>query len=727
MKKTILKFFFILISFIIILIVYLSTIGIKTEKLNSQISDRVKKFDKNLDIKLKDVSIILEPIKLRFNLKTIGTRLIHKDKVVEFESIKSKISIESLIKNRFSLEEVETSTKSLEIKNLISFIRSFKDNPQLFIAEKIIENGFIILNIKIEFNEEGKIKNNYIVNGFVKNAKIDLLKKYFIDNVDFMFDFKKDTLKAEEIKLSLNKKNLLVKKLNLNREKDNFLVSGIISNKEILLSQSDLNELFVDNKIFKEIKFTSNNTFSFLIGKKFNIQDLDVSSSVMVNHLIIDDFVSIKNFFPDIENFLIFKNNELKINYKKDFFKISGDGNIRINDKDEKFSFNILKRKKIFDFDSTMEFKESKFNINLLNFTKKDNSKLKVRTKGKKYIDGDLIFNFFDLEEENNFIKINNLIITNKNKIKDIKKVNLNYYDTQNFNNNFSIIKNKKNYELSGKSLNADKLIDEILKSEDKNEKKFFEKNIKLRIDLNEILIDKNSRIQNLKGNLNLNKNKVTDANLEAFFSDKKIINFTIKTKGNEKITTFFSEKAKPIVSRYKFIKGFEQGQIDFYSTKVKKKSSSILKIYDFKLKELPILTKVLTLASLQGIADLLSGEGIRFNELEMNFSNTNDLMKIQELYAIGPAISILMEGYVEKDKLISLRGTLVPATTLNKTIGSIPFLGDILVGKKTGEGVFGVSFKVKGPPNNLETSVNPIKTLTPRFITRTLEKIKKN
>ena len=43
------------------------------------------------------------------------------------------------------------------------------------------------------------------------------------------------------------------------------------------------------------------------------------------------------------------------------------------------------------------------------------------------------------------------------------------------------------------------------------------------------------------------------------------------------------------------------------------------------------------------------------------------------------------------------------------------------------GEGVFGVSFKIKGSPENLETTVNPIKTLTPRFITRTLEKIKKN
>jgi hypothetical protein len=101
--------------------------------------------------------------------------------------------------------------------------------------------------------------------------------------------------------------------------------------------------------------------------------------------------------------------------------------------------------------------------------------------------------------------------------------------------------------------------------------------------------------------------------------------------------------------------------------------------------------------------------------------------MRIEELYAIGPAISLLMEGYIESDDLVSLRGTMVPATTINRTISSIPLLGDILVGKKVGEGVFGVSFKIKGPPNKLKTTVNPVKTLTPRFITRTLEKIKKN
>ena len=152
-----------------------------------------------------------------------------------------------------------------------------------------------------------------------------------------------------------------------------------------------------------------------------------------------------------------------------------------------------------------------------------------------------------------------------------------------------------------------------------------------------------------------------------------------------------------------------------------------MLTIDNFKVQEVPVLAKLLTLASLQGIADLLTGEGIRFTDLEMKFSNKKGLMTIEEMYAIGPAISILMDGYIESKKLISLRGTLVPATTINRSIASIPLIGNILIGKKTGEGVFGVSFKIKGPPKDLKTIVNPVKTLTPRFITRTLEKLKKN
>ncbi len=68
----------------------------------------------------------------------------------------------------------------------------------------------------------------------------------------------------------------------------------------------------------------------------------------------------------------------------------------------------------------------------------------------------------------------------------------------------------------------------------------------------------------------------------------------------------------------------------------------------------------------------------------------------------------------------------MIPAKTLNTLVSKIPVIGDILIGKNAGEGLFGLSFKIKGLPDDLKTTVNPVKTLTPRFITRTLENIKK-
>ena len=53
------------------------------------------------------------------------------------------------------------------------------------------------------------------------------------------------------------------------------------------------------------------------------------------------------------------------------------------------------------------------------------------------------------------------------------------------------------------------------------------------------------------------------------------------------------------------------------------------------------------------------------------------------------------MDGYVEtKTGLVSLRGTMVPAKTLNKFLSKLPIVGDILIPKEIGEGLFGISFK---------------------------------
>ena len=112
--------------------------------------------------------------------------------------------------------------------------------------------------------------------------------------------------------------------------------------------------------------------------------------------------------------------------------------------------------------------------------------------------------------------------------------------------------------------------------------------------------------------------------------------------------------------------------------------------------------------------SDLLLAR-IRFNEFERvnKKLNEDEFMLDHHYNEHFKKIKCKLREWFQQQQLISNKFNTV--------------IGDILVGKKTGEGVFGVSFKVKGPPKKLETSVNPIKTLTPRFITRTLEKIKKN
>ena len=193
------------------------------------------------------------------------------------------------------------------------------------------------------------------------------------------------------------------------------------------------------------------------------------------------------------------------------------------------------------------------------------------------------------------------------------------------------------------------------------------------------------------------------------------------------KILEIHSDVARPLLNSYKFFDGLNKGNLIFESRFDDKNSISTLRVNNFKLVNAPAFAKLLSLADFKGLTDSLKGEGISFDTLVIKYNSDPKIMRIEEIFMIGPSISILIEGYVEKESnLISLRGTLVPAKTLNTLLSKIPLVGHILIGKKDGEGLFGVSFKIKGLPDQLKTTVNPVKSLTPRFITRALESIKK-
>ena len=366
--------------------------------------------------------------------------------------------------------------------------------------------------------------------------------------------------------------------------------------------------------------------------------------------------------------------------------------------------------------------------INFLDYEKKEDLNSLVSIKGNLKKNNQLSFDLINLKEKNNEILIKGLKLSKSFKILDIKKFNINYKNNNEILNDLIIKKNNSNFIIEGESFDASRIINNIMDNNEESSSIFDNLNSRIDIKIKKTYIDKINYLNNFYGNIKYNNNKIVDLKLDSIFPNEKKINLSVETKNNSEIVTrLFSAYPKPLIKRYDFIKGFEEGYLDFYSSKKDGLSNSVLIIDNFKVKEVPVFAKLLSLASLQGIADLLTGEGIRFTDLEMNFSSQRGLITIDEMYAIGPAVSILMDGYIETKKLVSLRGTLVPATTINRSIASIPLLGKILIGDKTGEGVFGVSFKIKGPPKDLKTTVNPIKSLTPRFITRTIEKIKKN
>jgi len=803
----IIKYISILLGIFFLLIIYLSTIGIETEKFNNQIQNLVKQKNDKFDASLKKIKLILDPLNFKVNAKTIDASITFKNKPIELEYIQTQISLNTLIKNQLVASQIEISTKPILLKNFVSIIRSINNRPELFFLEQFIKKGYLIADIKFNFDEFGAIKKDYQVKGLLKEGEISIFKKNKIEKINFIFNIKDNNFNFKDISFDTNNINFLSDRLNLKKDEKDYFLEGSLKNKEATLNDQLLQIIKLNYPQFDLIntKFETKNDFSLNINNKFIIKNLEIDSNILINssqlkknNLINNNFIEInklidlkdhkikasyankklsiegkgqvkfqnkfelidykvknndsnlnlvsnielneldiknqnlvKEYLPKTKDTLNLKDHKIQINYQDNILTLEGLGKIKLEKELNQIKYFFSTKGEKYNFKTDLEINDTPIEIDFINYKKNKNLNSQLKIDGNYNKKFGLHFEKISLLSKNNSLIVNNLMLDKNNKLVKVDKIDLDYLDNDNLKNKFIFNRSKNNdYILKGSLLNANSIITKLLESKDDQQLDIFKENINISLNFSDVYFDNEYIVKNLNGKLRIIDSKLDHANISALFDDNKDFKFTVNTKDGEKITTLYSSKARPFVKKYKFIKGFndsKEGYLDFYSSKKDGISNSKLIIDNFKVKEIPALAKILTLASLQGIADLLTGEGIRFTDFEMNFTNKGKFMTIDELYAIGPAISILIEGYIDENNLISLRGTLVPATTINRSIASIPLIGDLLIGKKVGDGVFGVSFKVKGPPKKLETTVNPVKTLTPRFITRTLEKIKKN
>ena len=572
---------------------------------------------------------------------------------------------------------------------------------------------------------------NEIIKQEVKNNQKNLTLDF--DKISILLDIKKLTLFVRFIDPNINYLNVLIPLNKLRTDIDlEPLIEKKLVVKKIILATKILDFDSVKPLIKTEIE---NINLDIVKSGKFTIKNLELEldkNFEISKNIKFDGVINSAN-LKILKNFEV-KNLLGKFSYDNNNFVIdqaSWNLNNLSNSEKEFFDCKIkLKKvKKNFDIDLNLKTKKiSNFlKIPGMNYDFENDLVANINSKFLIRINKNTSFQNISIKDENNFFKIKNLIVDKNFNLINFEEINIKTFLDDNVNNELKIT-NKDKILITGKVFDAEMLIKELSKDKKNNE---FLKKISgdIEIDLKRILKGTKFPIKNFRLIGNINKGNFEKISAKSDFSNDEHLDISLKKQeiNNEKILEVYSDIATPLLSDYKFFQGLEGGNLLYVSSFDKKKSYNELTINDFKLNNAPALAKILTLADLKGLTDTLKGEGISFETLSIKYESDSSTMNINEIFMIGPSISILIDGYIEKKSgLVSLRGTLVPAKTLNTLVSKIPVVGDILVGKKVGEGVFGLSFKIKGLPNNLKTTVNPVKSLAPRFITRAVEAAKK-
>ena len=606
MKKTIFSTFLFVLFLLFVGVFYLSFFGHETDRFNKIIQSEIKKSNKNIKLDFDKISILLDIKKLVLFVKFINPNLDYHQTSIPLRSLRTDIDLEFLTKKKVVIKKAILSTKYLDFNKVKPVLIKSGLKKENF--KNIKSARFQIKDLKLEFDENFKLKKDFNIAGDINTANIKISDGYEINNLIANFFYEKNSFSLREISWSLNNKEIKEREffngeLNLRQRKKNYNV---------------------------DLKFETNDASNFP-----KIPAIHYSFS------------------------------------KKDVLEV-------------KIKFSINKNKNF-------------FLKNLL------------------------------IQDIDNRIEIKDLYVDKNHSLINFKEIQIKTSIDNTINNDFKIT-NKDKVIIKGKVFDAKMLIKELSKN-NKNDK-FLNKTSKdIEIDFNKILKGAKFPIENFRLVGKINKGSFEKILAKSDYTENKHLDISLKKqeKTDRKILEVYSDIASPLLSDYNFFQGLEGGNLNYTSKFNKKNSSNFLTINNFKLNKAPALAKLLTLADLRGLTDTLKGEGISFDTLSIKYESNSSKMDIKEIFMIGPSISILIEGYVEKQNgLVSLRGTLVPAKTLNSIISKIPVVGDILVGKKVGEGLFGISFKIKGLPDNLKTTVNPVKTLTPRFITRALEAAKK-
>ena len=162
--------------------------------------------------------------------------------------------------------------------------------------------------------------------------------------------------------------------------------------------------------------------------------------------------------FSGYENKVKLNENKLKIKYENKKIILNGSSELYIAENEKNtIDFKILKNKDNILFETILNLSKVDLIIDEISYIKKSKQKAILKVKGLNK-ENNLILKSIIYSENKNRIKIENLKIEN-NKVSNLDKIEFNYLTENNFKNALYLKRNNNDYELIGKSYDAEKLI----------------------------------------------------------------------------------------------------------------------------------------------------------------------------------------------------------------------------------------------------------------------------
>ena len=140
-------------------------------------------------------------------------------------------------------------------------------------------------------------------------------------------------------------------------------------------------------------------------------------------------------------------------------------------------------------------------------------------------------------------------------------------------------------------------------------------------------------------------------------------------------------------------------------------------KLRELVVRDAPFLVRLLTLASLTGVANTLGGGGLAVDRITIPFVWDEGRIELRQARMVGSGLGARVDGTIDlNQRKLDLQGTLAPLYAINRLIGQIPLLGNLLRGDKA-DAAIAATFSVGGSFDNPQVGVNPLSALVPGFL----------